>query len=296
MRRFVDLHTHSSASDGSLGPGELVRAAEAADLAAVALTDHDTTAGLMEALRAAADLTELHVVPGVEVSAKLRGAPAHILGLGIDPVSPALGALTERLREARRRRNPKILRRLGQLGVQISLEEVAAIAAAPRTGGDEGIISRVHIAEAMRRRGYVRSTDEAFAKYIGNDGPAYVDKERLRPAEVVSAVHEAGGLALLAHPVQLGFDDATLGRAVRALIRDGLDGLEVYHADHTPEQTRAYMALAKDLGLLISGGSDFHGPRRPQSVLGRPRVPRSILEGALERVVFGRGRPAPGAG
>jgi len=157
------------------------------------------------------------------------------------------------------------------------LDEVRAVAA--ETGGAAGrIVSRPHIAEALRRKGYVASVQEAFDRYIGDGCPAYVAKRRVEPAEIIAAIHAAGGAAVLAHPVQLGCDGlAALEHVVRGLIEAGLDGLEVYHSEHTGQQTRQYLDLAVATGLLITGGSDYHGPSRPDSRPGRPRVPLSIV-------------------
>jgi len=256
MRRFADLHTHSNASDGQLPPEELIRLAERSRLAAVALTDHDTTEGLAAARHEAGKFPELHFVPGIEISARFPRGTLHILGLGIGETSAALQHLAARLREDRRTRNPKILARLQAIGAAIDMDDVLA-AAGPRPGK---IIGRLHIAEALRRKGYVRTTGEAFEKYIGDGKPAFIDKERLEPREAIAAILAAGGLAALAHPVQLNYDNrAQLERVLKSMIRHGLNAIEVYHTDHTPAQTRTYLDLAKRYELCVVGGSDFHG-------------------------------------
>jgi hypothetical protein len=277
MRRFVDLHTHSTASDGTSRPQEVVRLADEAGMAAVALTDHDTVCGLPAARAEADRFPELHFVPGVEVSARFTGGTLHIVALGIDEGAASIQRLAQQLREARSRRNPRMLQRLRALGIDLRMSDV--IAAAGRGGGrDEAILGRLHMAEAMRRKGYVAGIDEAFAKYIGKGAAAYVDKERLEPAAVIAAIHEAGGVAVLAHPVQLNCDNAAqLERVVRGLMWHGLDGIEVYHADHTPQQTRQYLDLARRCGLGVTGGSDFHGEGKPGVLLGRPRVPLAAI-------------------
>ncbi len=288
MRRFVDLHTHSTASDGAFPPAEVIRLAEAQQLAAVALTDHDTAAGLAEARVAAGEFPQLCFVPGIELSAKFSPGTLHIIGLGINDQAPALRRLTRQLVDARNDRNPRIIARLQEMGLAIEMDDVLAVVSpgAGRWGGE--IVGRVHIAEALRQKGQVRTTQEAFDRYIGNGGLAYVDKERLGPAEVISAIHEAGGLAALAHPMQLQCDNsAQLERVAGDLKAAGLDGIEVYHSDHSHTKTRLYMDLAKRLKLEVGGGSDFHGHVKPNVRLGRPSVPISALGKTVSQRLLG---------
>jgi predicted metal-dependent phosphoesterase TrpH len=285
QRRFVDLHTHSTASDGTTPPAEVVRLADAAGMAAVALTDHDTVAGLAEARAAAAAFPNLRLIPGIEVSAKFPPpAMVHLLGLGIDEQSSALRDLMAEFRIARAERNPKIIARLQALGVPLDMDDVRA--AATPAGGEPidpaapRIIGRMHIAEAMRRKGLVPNTREAFARYLGEGGPAYVEKDRLRPGEVIRRLKAAGAVAVLAHPVHLHFEGRLdLERAVREMMDAGLGGIEVYHSDHNDEQTRMYLDLARKLNLLVTGGSDFHGQTKPTVRLGHPRVPLAAITG-----------------
>ncbi len=281
MRDFVDLHTHSTASDGALRPDELVELADKKRLAAIALTDHDTTEGLPAAIIAARKYPELHFIPGVEISAQFPGGALHILGLGIQEDSAGLQEILRRLREAREQRNPKIIAKLQQLGLDIDISDVRAAARDIRAGEERQIIGRLHIAEALRRKHLVSSNTEAFAKYIGARGAAYVDKERLSPSSAIAAIREARGVPVLAHPAQLNCGNrAQLERIVRELISLGLEGLEVYHTDHTPQQTRGYLDLCRRYELLPTGGSDFHGLTKPEGALGRPRVPISIIADA----------------
>jgi len=280
MRRFVDLHTHSTASDGSLSPAELIAAAEARKLRAVALTDHDTTAGLAEARQAAERFGELCFIGGVEVSARFSPGVLHILALDIDESSPALGRLMARLRAARDERNPRMIAKLQEMGVKIDMEDV--LAAAGTGEGAASILGRIHMAEALRRRGYVHSIAEAFDRYIGVGRPAFLEKDRIAPAEVLAAIAESGGISVLAHPPQLGCSSqAELERVVDELAGMGLEAIEAYHSDHTPQQTRLYRNLARRFGLAVTGGSDFHGAVKPQVQLGRPRVPVSAITGRL---------------
>ncbi len=277
MRRFVDLHTHSTASDGGFGPAEVVRLADAAHLAAVALTDHDTTDGLPDARAAAGQFPDLSLIPGVEVSAIFSPGTLHVLGLGIDEDAPALRELTAHFQAAREARNPKIISRLQAMGLRIDLDDVRAVAPRP-PDGRRRIISRLHMARALQEKGFVRSVAEAFARYVGDGGPAYVAKERLSPGEVIAAIHASGGAAVAAHPVQMRCRDRRhLERVIRSLVDVGLDGIEVYHTDHTDEQARRYLDLARRLNLLVTGGSDFHGQAKPEALLGRPRTPISLV-------------------
>jgi predicted metal-dependent phosphoesterase TrpH len=286
MRRLVDLHTHSTCSDGQYRPAEVVRMADRVELAAVALTDHDTLSGLAEARSAAAELPELRFVGGIEVSAKFPNGTLHILGLGVDEHAPSIQRLGQLLRDARNRRNPRMIERLRGLGLEIGMDDVLAVAReGDDRGDDERIVGRLHMAETLRRKGHARTTQEAFDRYVGHDAPGYVDKERMEPGETIAAIREAGGAAVLAHPVQLGLsDDDRLEAAVRDFVDQGLNGIEAYHSDHDARQTRFYLELAERYGLLVSGGSDFHGAAKPEASLGHPRVPLSVVEPLLAAV------------
>ena len=284
MRRWVDLHTHSTASDGALAPAQLVAAADAARLAAIALTDHDTVEGVAEALAAAERFPELTLIPGIEVSATFPRGVMHILGLGIDPQSRAIADLSGGLREARAQRNPQVIALLQALGLPITMDDVLAVVPDGQARGGQAVVSRLHIAEALRRKGVVSSTQQAFERYLGAGCPAYVDKERLPPAEVIAGIRAAGGVAVLAHPVQLRCGNrAQLAEVVGPLVRSGLQGIEIHHSDHSAAQTRIYLDLARRFDLLITGGSDFHGRHKPHVALGHPRTPRAVLTGPLER-------------
>ena len=288
MRSFVDLHTHSNASDGQNTPAEVIALADRIELAAVAITDHDTTAGLVEARGAAESLPDLHFVPGIELSAKFSSGTLHILGLGIDEEAPELSALTRNLIEARNQRNPKIIARLGELGVDVDFSDVLAVMSGSPTSTDDRVVGRMHIAEALCRKGYVHSTAEAFNRYLGDTGSAFVDKERLTSREVIEPIHQAGGIAILAHPVHLAYENsAQLAMMVRRLVDAGIDGLEVVHPDHSPFQGRACLQLARRLGLVVTGGSDYHGQAKPHVRLGHPRVPLNLLGDKLKQRLLG---------
>jgi predicted metal-dependent phosphoesterase TrpH len=280
-RDFVDLHCHSTASDGTLGPAQVVALAVSSGLSALSLTDHDTIAGIEPAQTEAARLG-LDFLPGIEISAQHpHPGTLHLLGYGVDPNSQCLTAMTRTLRAGRDDRNPKIVNRLRELGVDISMDEVVHEA-----GGD--VIGRPHIAAILVRKGYVSSIKQAFDKYLAPGGLAYFDKERLSPARAIGMILESGGLPVLAHPVQLCTqNDAELERIVKDLIDLGLAGLEVIHSDHTPALVAKFDALADHFHLLKTGGSDFHGDNKSGIALGRAgtrTIPRAYYDALLERL------------
>lgn len=265
MPPLVDLHTHSTASDGSLSPTEVVRLAKARGLAAIALTDHDTIEGLAEAVAAGHELG-LEVIPGVEISARHPHGSMHILGYFLDWQSPLLAQRLAVLQRARADRNPQIIAKLNALGIPLTLAQVEAV-----SGG--GQVGRPHIARALWEAGYVGSIQEAFDIYLGNEGKAYVSKFRFPPAEAIAMIREAGGVAVLAHPFTLNpADVAELRALLEELAGLGLAGVECFYPEHTPEQEALYLALAKELNLAVSGGSDFHGDNKPEVELGRVSI------------------------
>ena len=282
-----DLHTHSTASDGTDPPAALARKAADIGLTALALTDHDTTAGLTDCEAACLD-AGVRFVPGIELSAdpgSLRAnakdgrvGTLHILGLAIDPQADHLGRIQARLRQARAERNPELVANLQELGFDITYDQVLEIA-----GGDDQstIVGRPHIAQALVNAGVVDSVSEAFDRYIGEGRPAYTRKDRLPPEEAIEAIHAAGGVAILAHPVQLKLSPDDLATAIGTLIDAGLDGLEVHHSDHGDQDVTQLRALADRHGLLTSGGSDYHGDRKSIE-LGQPSVPAAWCDRLLE--------------
>ena len=276
---FVDLHCHSTASDGTLAPADVVRLAQSSGLSALALTDHDTIGGIEEAAAEAAAIG-LDFLPGIEISCDFPTGTMHLLGYGVDPASVVLRDLTRRLIEARDDRNPRIVRKLNELNVAITMPEVEAEA-----GG--GVVGRPHIAALLMRKGYVSSIKQAFDKYLGKGAAAYFDKERIAPREAFDLIHRSGGLPVLAHPVQLrAGNDAELARIIKDCADLGLIGLEVIHSDHTAELVDKYSAIADKFGLLKTGGSDFHGTNKKNIELGIAngrRVPREWFDRLVER-------------
>ena len=258
---LIDLHVHSNASDGTYAPAEVVRRAKEGGLKAIALTDHDTIDGLAEAVTAG-ERYGVEVIPGVEVSARFPGGSMHVLGLGINYSNGHLGERLAVLQKARAERNPQIIAKLNDLGIKITLEQVAQISG-------RGQMGRPHIARALMEAGYVRSIQEAFDIYLRNDGKAYVAKFRFPPEEAIAMIRDVKGVPVLAHPFTLGLGSAfALKNTLEELMALGLAGIEAIYAEHTPEQEALYLRLARELGLLITGGSDYHGENKPEITLG----------------------------
>jgi len=277
---YVDLHAHSTASDGSKSPTAVVAAAKSAGLVAIALTDHDTMGGVAEAV-GAGDSFGIRVVPGVELSATDDQREVHLLGLHIQRPT----AMEESLREFRDRRQGRamqIVAKLNALGVPITFEDVLAHA------GDAAI-GRPHLARVLIEGGWARDSRDAFDRYLGAGKPAYVPKHRLSVADAIALVHAGGGLAVLAHPGPEGRRET-----IERFVAHGLDGLEVRHPGHTSEDVNRLATLTEFFGLVPSGGSDWHGAVEGQRVLGVMRVPAAWLERQDARVEARRiaGTPA----
>jgi 3',5'-nucleoside bisphosphate phosphatase len=262
MHQRIDLHTHSTASDGTLTPAELMRAAKEAGLSAIALTDHDTFEGLPEA-RAEAAKQGVELVPGCELSLDYSGLPTHLLALFVDERPGHVVHELTRVRQARANRNSMMLEKLKTVGVHLKKDDVERHAT--------GVVGRPHMAQAMVEAGVVRSFDEAFARFLGTGGLAYVPKVKLTPREAIEAIHADGGLAVLAHPYLLSQQRRHIEAILRDLAALGLDGVEVYYTEHSDKYTTLVAELAQGLGLLMSGGSDFHGAVKPDVALGRGR-------------------------
>jgi predicted metal-dependent phosphoesterase TrpH len=277
---YIDLHIHSTASDGSLSPAEIIRAAQAVPLRAIAITDHDTLDGSAEALQCA-DSTGIEILPGIEISADFDAGTMHLLGylLRLDDVP--LRQTLEVVQKSRADRNLRIIRRLQNLGVDINYDDVFEA-----SGG--GQIGRPHIAHALVQRKVVQNIDQAFATFLRKGGPAYVERYRLSPAEAIQTISGAGGVPVLAHPFSLNAKtEAELDRVVAGLKKVGLKGLEAYYPSHGPVRTALYERLAKRHGLLVTGGSDFHGTAKPGVHIGIGsgdlRIPYSLVEDLKKR-------------
>jgi predicted metal-dependent phosphoesterase TrpH len=270
----IDLHLHSTASDGSLPPAEVVAIAERQGVRVMALTDHDSLEGIPEA-EERARASGIRIIPGVELSVTEEGMDVHLLAYGFDPSDRVLQSAIERYRASRHERARKILARLKGLGIRIPIEEVEQIA-----GG--GALGRPHVAEALMVGGYVETFHEAFQRFLGHHGPAYVAKQTVRLEEAVEVVREAGGITSLAHPATLNRDQWIAGWA-----RRGLDGIEVWHSKHHPGDIERYRQIARSHGLLMTGGSDFHGERTPDLSVGSVAIPEAML-GPLDEALRAR--------
>jgi len=281
----IDLHIHSTASDGTLSPVEILRLAEKLELGAISITDHDTLKGSRELLEAA-DSSAVRVLTGIEISTvppalyTVAGS-FHILGYGIRLNDPVLNQTLETLQHARENRNPLIISRLNAMGLDITLEEVIQ-------ASGEAQIGRPHIAQLMIKKGFVRTVDEAFDGYLGFNKPAYVDKYRLDCQIAIEMIKEAGGTPVLAHPFLLRIpDNSSLESLVATLKEMGLQGIEVYYPEHSSEDVEFYSRLALSHDLVITGGTDFHGAIKPDIQLGYGKgdfyVPYSVYDLLLKR-------------
>lgn len=258
----VDLHAHTTASDGSLTPTELVQKAVLIGLDALAVTDHDTLGGLSEAREEAARLG-LPFVPGVELSVEDDAGRFHLLGYGFTPNAELDDALI-RLRTSRAERNREMAAKMAELGLPVTMDDVRAEA-----GPDAQVIARPHFAQAFIKRGIVGSVAEAFDKYLSVGRPLYMPKDVLTPADAAALLHAAGGVTVMAHPALIPLDDDALAARVGLLAEAGvLDGIEAFYSQHSPAQTERFLALAKRHDLLATGGSDFHGTPKPHVSLG----------------------------
>jgi len=264
----VDLHLHSTASDGRLSPAELVRKSAELGLTVIALTDHDTVDGITPTLEAAQAFPQLQVIPGVEINADVPRGEAHILGYFIDHTSQELRDTLEGLRDSRRRRAQKMIAKLRDLGIQIEWRRVQEIAG-------EGTIGRPHLARAILEKGYISTIKEAFTRYIGKDGPAYVEREKVTPVGAVSAILRANGLPVLAHPFTIN-DPETMIIELKAA---GLVGIEAYYDNYTAEEMTKSVSLAERHGLITTGGTDYHGlDDSAETMIGGAEVPMAAAE------------------
>ncbi|WP_232698282.1 PHP domain-containing protein [Brevibacillus daliensis] len=250
MNIQCDFHTHTQASDGTTSPSENVQLAKKAGLQAVAITDHDTIAGVEEALAAGEELG-IDVIPGIEISTAHNGRDIHVLGYYVPYNDPAFQARLTELRDVRHLRNVKLITRLQEIGIDITVEDVYR-----RKTSSGKNIGRPHIAEELILKGHAESINDAFAKYLGEGGAAYVNVERIAPEEAITLIKKSGGVAVLAHPGLYHNDEL-----VEELIVFGLDGIEVHHPDNSEENKAYYQQLADDYGLIVTGGSDYHGIR-----------------------------------
>jgi predicted metal-dependent phosphoesterase TrpH len=257
----IDLHTHSTVSDGTESPAVVVRAAKAAGLDVVALTDHDTTEGWDEAAAAARE-ADITLVRGLEISTRYAGKSVHLLGYLPDPTCAPLVDALQKILDGRNSRVPAVLERLHGLGIHIEPADIHAVA------GDAAAIGRPHIADALIAKGVVASRDEAFKRFLGPRGPAYVDRYAAPLEEMIGLVAQAGGVSVIAHPWGRHLHSALDAAAIARLRGLGLSGIEVDHNDHSPEVRQQLRTIARELGLVVTGSSDYHGLGKDDHPLG----------------------------
>ena len=272
---YVDLHIHSTASDGTLSPKEIIETAEKAGLRAIAIADHDTVEGSVEALQYQ-DSSSVEILPAIEISASVEYGAMHILGYLMRLGDASLRRVVGVVQEGRVNRNQQIIKRLQDLGFDISYDEVSEA-----SGG--GQIGRPHFAQVLVNKGFVQNIDEAFIKFLRKGRPAYVERYRLMPVEAMQTILQAGGVPVLAHPFTLNAKtEGDLDRIVAGLKQAGLKGLEAYYPAHGPVRTDQYERLAHRHGLLVTGGSDFHGALKPDIHIGFGRgdlrIPYRLVE------------------
>lgn len=267
----ADLHIHSTYSDGSFSPGQLVKMAKENGLSTIALADHDTVEGVPEMIVLGKEMG-IEVIPAIEFSTVREKAEVHILGYYMDYRSRDFLKRVETFFTARLDRAREMVNRLNQLGINIHYEDVTKLA------GDK-YIGRPHLAMALKQAGYIKETDDAYTnELIGNGGKAYVPKFQLRPAEAISIIKKAGGIAVLAHPYFINRGKPFGEKEIRELTEHGLEGLEVYHSKHSDKISQYYLEIAEKLGLLITGGSDFHGENTPGIQVGDVRIDDQRVE------------------
>ncbi len=262
--KLIDLHSHTTASDGSLTPTELVNLAKERGLTALAITDHDTIAGIPEAIERANSLKDLEIIPGVEISADYQGE-IHILGYFLNIHDKKFLEQLKKYQAIRDNRNTRMIEKFKNYNIHISMEDLLEVAK-----GDS--IARPHFATILVKQGIVKDHKEAFKKYLSEGALCYVEKDNVHPAEAISVINENGGVAVLAHPVFLKAKTRSARKKVfNELKYLGLSGIEVYHSDHNEKDIQMFKELAEELGLCITGGSDFHGKPKPFINLGSGR-------------------------
>ncbi|MBE5962798.1 MAG: PHP domain-containing protein [Lachnospiraceae bacterium] len=284
--KYIDLHVHSTISDGTLTPTEVVHLAADQNLAAIALTDHDTVRGVKEALAAAKTLKKegkfVRIIPGVEISAEYSGRDIHILGLFINPDSPELNAALDNALSGRDKRNEQMVENLRNAGIDITLEALTF-------GTPDTVITRAHFARYLINRGYAKNNDDAFKRYLGYDTPYYVPRTQMTPESAISLIRDAGGLPILAHPLLYKLTLDELDALIARLKSAGLIGIETIYSANTGFDEGIIRRYVNKYDLIMTGGSDFHGSNKPHIFLGTGKgnlkIPETILT-CLEEKLF----------
>ena len=284
---YVDLHLHTTASDGVLSPAEIVRYAKGKGLQAIAITDHDTIDGCEEGLSEGGRIG-FEVIPGIEISAEYSPGSMHILGFCLDIHHPLLSERLEFLQKARAERNPKMVAKLNQLGIKITYEEVLKA-----SGG--GQVGRPHFANVLLEKKVVKNFQEAFDRFLKKGAPAYVDKFRFTSKEALHFIREARGVAVLAHPNTLGVSRSSeLEKVIAQLVDEGLQGIEVYYPEHSSTEVVQYKTLADRYKLLSTGGTDYHGIEKNELDIGVGRGEMKLPYSIVEDIKALRNRPQSG--
>lgn len=272
MQKVADLHVHTNISDSTFSPEKVVSLARLEGLSAIAITDHDTCAGIAPAIMFAKDM-DIEVIPGVELTVELEDNEIHMLGYFIDWQNKEFTKKLEELCRAREERAREILRKLSGQGIDLKYEDLLELA-----GPGMDSVGRLHIANLLYRKGKISCVRDAFTKYIGNDSPAYVKKFKLSPREAADIIKSVGGVSVLAHPKTINTENKSLEDTVKKLVDEGVQGIEVYHSDHNARESNEFKELAEEYGLLITGGSDCHGFGKKEVLLGKVKVPYELVE------------------
>lgn len=282
----IDLHVHSSCSDGTDSPEELVKLADSLNLSAFALTDHDTVDGISEAMAAAKDY-RLEVIPGIEISSYYNNKEIHILGLYIDYMNEEFKKELDSFKNSRLERNLRMAEKFCENNIPVDYDEMLEMY-------PDAVITRAHFADYLLSKGYVASRNEAFERYLGDGRPMYTDRQKILASDAIKLIHNAGGTAILAHPVLYHLSSEKLNEMLKYLCHCGLDGIEAIYSTYSQGEEIAIRSLARQHHLLISGGSDYHGRNKPSIKLGSGRgrlfVPYDVLEN-IKKVNSHRGTP-----
>ena len=276
MQRLADLHVHTHESDGTFSPEKVVEYSKAKGMHAIAITDHDCCSAITPAIIAAKGL-DLEIIPGVELSAEVDEQDVHILGYFIDWQNEEFLKKLEHIVHVRRERAKEILKRLRRVNVRIAEKELFELS-------DTGCVGRLHIAQLLFKKGYVSSIGQAFKDYIGDQSPCYVKKFKMTPKEAASMIKDVGGIPVLAHPKTINTKNKKLADVVKAFVDDGMEGIEVYHIEHTAKDVKELEKLAAKLNLLMTGGSDCHGLGKKEILIGKVKIPYELVEKMKERL------------